>query len=203
MADKAKKRAGKETKTKKDEVSTRPLTILQKRFCLILHGMRHPNQAEALYLAGSKSKGTNLETSASRMSSNVKVKAYLDELSKKAESRAEKKADDIIRELEHLAFSRMDNYLSFGPSGITLKNMDTMTPEQIAAIAEVSETETKEGGSRKFKLHDKRAALVDLGKRFGLFPNKQEVSGPAGKPIPVMIVDFKNIKMKKEDDNTE
>ena len=54
--------------------------------------MKEPNQAEALRLAGSKSKGTNLETSASRMSSNVKVKAYMVELSKRAESRAEKKA---------------------------------------------------------------------------------------------------------------
>lgn len=182
-------------KKKAKKKPAKKLTIMQQRFCLILHSMKTTNQAEAYRLAGYKGTGKTAEQAASRLASNVKVAAYLESLGKRAEARAEKKADEIITELEKLGFSNISDYVKFGPTGITLENSESLTREQLAAIAEVSETETKDGGTQRFKLYDKIKALELLGKRFGLFPNKteQEITGKDGKPIQINIVDYRNI----------
>ena len=43
--------------------------------------------------------------------------------------------------------------------------------------------EAREVRRVKFKLADKRAALVDIGRHLGMFPNRTELSGPGGGPI--------------------
>lgn len=43
------------------------------------------------------------------------------------------------------------------------------------------------------KASDKIKALELLGKRFGLYPNNVELSGKGGKPIPVQIIDYKDV----------
>jgi phage terminase small subunit len=54
---------------------------------------------------------------------------------------------------------------------VELKSANDLTPEVAAAIAEV--TQQPNGGLR-VKLHDKRAALVDLGKHLGMFTERRE-----------------------------
>lgn len=185
MAKKSKKKAKKKAPKKKvaKKKTARklpPLTVAQKRFCQILHSMRHPNHAEAYELAGFKSTGSVASAAATRLLKRVKVAAYMEELGKRQEARAERKSDEIVAELESMAFANIADYLSFGPTGITLKDSKDLTRQQLAAVSEVSQTDTQFGGSKRFKLHDKRAALVDLGKRFGLFPNKQTIDAADG-----------------------
>ncbi len=43
------------------------------------------------------------------------------------------------------------------------------------------------------RLSDRIKSLELLGKRFGIFPNKTDIGGKDGKPIPVSIVDFGKI----------
>ena len=55
-----------------------------------------------------------------------------------------------------------------------------------AAIAEIQIDTSPDGKQRvKVKLHDKRAALMDIGKHLGMFREKIEVSGPNGGAIEV------------------
>jgi phage terminase small subunit len=51
-----------------------------------------------------------------------------------------------------------------------------------AAISEISQSDK---GGLKIKLHDKRAALVDLGRHLGIFKDRVDVThtGPNGGPI--------------------
>ena len=51
---------------------------------------------------------------------------------------------------------------------------DDIDDETAAAISEISQNAT---GGVKIKLHDKKAALVDLGRHLGLFTDKVEHSG--------------------------
>ena len=52
--------------------------------------------------------------------------------------------------------------------------------ETAAAISEVSMTDK---GGLKVKFHDKRAALVDIGKHLGMFKESVELTGKDGGPI--------------------
>jgi phage terminase small subunit len=52
--------------------------------------------------------------------------------------------------------------MTWGPLGVTLKPSSELTPEQSAAVEEVTETVTKDGGTVKIKLHSKTKA-IELG----------------------------------------
>lgn len=190
----------KKTKPKPRKKSTsKKLTILQKRFCQILHSMKTPNQTEAYCLAGYKSVGRAAESNASKVLSLHKVAAYLESLGKRAEARAEKKADEIIAELEKIGFSNIQDFI--GDSN-EIQDISKISRDKAAAVESIqSDIRHDSGDSKgytekvKIKLHDKKSALVDLGKRYGLFPNKSEheLSGKEGKPFTVNIIDFKDI----------
>jgi phage terminase small subunit len=93
-------------------------------------------------------------------------------------------AQRVLEEMAKLAFSNYGDFVKLDENGDPYVDLNDISKEQMAAISEISITEHK--GSRpsvKIKLHDKRAALNDLGKHFGLFRDKLEVSGPNGGPI--------------------
>lgn len=101
------------------------------------------------------------------------VKAELDRLGEETGVTAER----AIEETGRLAFAQMTSYLDFGPDGVLLKDIKDMTEEEIAAISEVSETVTKEGGSLRFKLHSKTTALDQLHRIFGSYKDSLEHKG--------------------------
>jgi len=73
-------------------------------------------------------------------------------------------ADKVLAELSRVAYSDMRNYATWGPDGVSLKPSDGLSDLEAVAVAEVSETTTKDGGSLRFKLHDKLGALNTLAK---------------------------------------
>lgn len=103
----------------------------------------------------------------------------------------------IVSELALLGFSNMQDYMRGGKDGDPYLDFSELTREQAAALTEVTVEDFKDGrgdGARdvrrvKFKLADKRAALVDLGKHLGMFTEKMQVSGPNGGPIPVTRIE--------------
>lgn len=96
------------------------------------------------------------------------------------EKRAQKAGvtqDQVLNELRKIAFSDMGDFASWGPHGVSMKDSEELEQEARRAVSEVSETETEHGGSRKFKLHDKVAALQLLGRHLGMFTDRLQVSG--------------------------
>jgi len=53
--------------------------------------------------------------------------------------------------------------------------------------------------SKKLSAMAKIKALELLGRRFGLFPNRQEHTGEGGGPIPLTIVQYDKVKLTKND----
>ena len=88
--------------------------------------------------------------------------------------------DRIVQELAKIAFADMRNFARWGKYGVSLINCDELTPEDSACIAELSETTTENGGSVRFKLHDKKGALELLGRHLGMFKDKVEVEIKGG-----------------------
>lgn len=104
--------------------------------------------------------------------------------------------DMVLRELAKIGFSDIRKVVRWGRTelrvadadedaepavhhGLALIGADEIDDATAAAISEISEG--REG--LKVKFHDKRGALVDIGRHLGMFPSKVEHSGPNGGPI--------------------
>lgn len=108
--------------------------------------------------------------------------AIQDVISKRSE-RTEITQDAVLKELAKLGFANMMDYMSIDKNGDPFVDFSALTRDQAAAISEVVIEEYKEGGGDdarevkrvKFKLMDKRAALVDIGKHLGMFVERKEI----------------------------
>ena len=109
----------------------------------------------------------------------------------KQERRAEVEADDVIRELAKIGFANMMDYTRVTDEGEMVVDLSKITREQAAAIGEVTVEDFMDGRGDdaravrrvRFKLADKRAALVDLGQHFALFTDNMRFAGKDGGPI--------------------
>jgi phage terminase small subunit len=94
-------------------------------------------------------------------------------------------ADAVLTELAHIGFANMLDYMSLGEDGDLFVDLSALDRDKAAAIAEVTVEDFKDGRTKdarecrrvKFKLLDKRAALVDIGKHLGMF------GGPGAPPV--------------------
>jgi phage terminase small subunit len=91
-------------------------------------------------------------------------------------SRTKITQDDVLQELARIGFSDMRTFANWGPRGVTLKSVEELDDDASRCVAEVSQTISKEGGSIRFKLHDKPTALINIGKHLGMFSDKADSS---------------------------
>lgn len=108
--------------------------------------------------------------------------AAIEAAQKKRSARLEISADRVVQELALIGFSNMQDYMKATDAGDPYLDFSGLTREQAAALAEVTIEDFKDGrgeGARdvrrvKFKLADKRAALVDIGRHLGMFTDKMK-----------------------------
>jgi phage terminase small subunit len=144
------------------------------------------NGREAYIAAGYNAAGA--EANASRLIRNDKVSARIAELKGKAAEGVVATARQVLEELTRIGLANMRDYV--GPHG-QLVDVSQLTREQTAAIQEITVDTYMDGSGEnvravkrvKFKLADKRAALVDLGRHYKLFTDKFEHGGKDGRPI--------------------
>jgi phage terminase small subunit len=91
-------------------------------------------------------------------------------------------AADIARELQRCGFANMQDFMSVGADGTPTLDWSKLSRSQAAALAQVTVDSYMDGGGKaarevksvKFRLVDKRAALVDLAKLLGFWKDKHE-----------------------------
>jgi phage terminase small subunit len=124
------------------------------------------------------------ETGFTRLMRNRDFAARLDELKAAAAEGAVVTRREVLEGLSVLARSNMLDYMRIGADGDPYVNLSDLTREQAAAIQEIT-TETymdghgndaREVKKVKFKLYDKRAALVDLGRHYSLFKDAKDIN---------------------------
>ncbi|WP_269497811.1 terminase small subunit [Castellaniella sp. S9] len=110
--------------------------------------------------------------------------------------RTEITQDMVLKELAKIGFADIRKVVRWGNTeirlndgadeglveiyhGLALTAADEIDDDTAAAIAEISQG--KEG--LKVKFHDKKGALVDIGRHLGMFKDRIEHTGAAGGPI--------------------
>jgi phage terminase small subunit len=167
----------------------RKLTSKQTRF--VAEYLTDLNGTQAAIRAGYSAK--TAQEQGSRLLSNVMVAAAIEVAQEARAHRTGVTADRVVAELAKIGFANMADYLRANPGGDPYLDFSALSRDQAAALQEVTVEDYTEGRGEekrdvkrvKFKLADKRAALVDLGRHLGLFVDRHEHSGPDGRPIQV------------------
>lgn len=158
------------------------------------------NATQAAIRAGYAESGASVE--GSRLLANAKVASAVESAMALRAVRTEITADRVLTELAKIGFSDIRKAVKWHSALITeednpdggdiavIKTVVTNTVQMVASdeidddtaacISEVSQTAT---GGVKIKLHDKRAALVDIGRHLGMFKERVEHTGKDGGPI--------------------
>ncbi|MGI8766582.1 MAG: terminase small subunit [Gemmatimonadaceae bacterium] len=157
----------------------RPLTPKQARF--VEEYLTDLNATQAAIRAGYSPK-TAYAIGVENLRKPVIVTA-LEEAMRARSERTGVTADRVVEELARIGFSDMRLFSTWGPHGVTLTGSETLSEDAARCVAEVSQTISKDGGSIRFKLHDKVGALSKLGQHLGMFPDKHEHTGKDGDPI--------------------
>jgi phage terminase small subunit len=121
----------------------------------------------------------------------------------KRSARTEITQDMVLRELAKIGFADMRKLLRWtgnlpkmdvekaeetGEVSISCANFvqlfdsDELPEDIVGAVAEISQTKD---GALKVKLHDKQAALVNIGRHLGMFKDRVEHTGKDGGPIEI------------------
>jgi phage terminase small subunit len=161
------------------------LTPKQKRF--VVEYLVDLNATKAAERAGYSKHTANEQ--GSRLLANVSVSAAIDAKQEKRLQKMEISGERVLNELALLGFSNMLDYISVGENGAARVDLSKLTRDQAAAMQEITVEEftertgededgkpTLENVRRtKFKLADKRGALVDLGRHLKLFTDRLQV----------------------------
>jgi phage terminase small subunit len=138
------------------------------------------NATQAAVRAGYSAK--TAEQQGFRLLRNARVAAALAAKQIKIADKLDVTAERVVAELAKIGFANMADYMKAGPDGDPYLDFSAISRDQAAALVEVTVEDFKDGRGEdardvrrvKFKLADKRAALVDLGKHLGLFVDRHE-----------------------------
>ena len=143
------------------------------------------SQIEAYKKAGYKDD----RAGASRLTAKDNIQTRINELLLAASQRVTVSIADVVNELCKLGFSNMADYVQPGADGLDQTiDVSQLTREQAAAVSEVAIKDNGRDREVKFKLYDKRAALVDLGKHLGAFKEAEAALAPNNIQINVNFI---------------
>lgn len=156
------------------------LTPKQEKFCLVYLETGNASEAYRQAYNTVRLSEAAIAVEASRLLDHPKIALRLAEQRQATQQRHDITVDRIVRELALIGFANMLDYVTPQSDGTVYVDLSKLTREQAAAIGEVTVEEYMEGRGEdarpvkrvKFKLSDKRAALVDLGKHLGMFPTQ-------------------------------
>ncbi len=156
------------------------LTPRQKRFCQ--EYVVDLNASQAAIRSGYVKKWA--ASTAGHLMELPAVKSYIAQLQARIGEKLEITAQEVVRELHHLAFCNIQDYLT---AGAQLLDISQISRDKASAIESLKITEIKtKAGSRKttvdFKLRDKLSALEKLGRHLGIF-NFEPDPDNGGAPI--------------------
>ena len=125
------------------------------------------NGTQAAIRAGYSPK--TAKSKASDLLKDPRVQAAVEARLQELAERAKMTQEQVFQELVKVAKADMSTFAEWGPGGVVLKDSKGLRPEDTAAVAEISQTVTEAGGTKRIRLHDKLKALELLGRYFSMF----------------------------------
>ena len=128
------------------------------------------------------------------------IKEYLATRQRDMEKRTEITQDRVLRELAKIGFADIRKAVNWGAevpvvnpetgevltaNGVVLVSSGSIDDDTAAAISEISQT----AQGIKIKMHDKKGALVDIGKHLGMFVDRVDAV-VSTRELPASIDDF-------------
>ena len=159
----------------------RGLTPKQKMF--VAEYLVDLNASAALKRAGYKS--NNPDVDGYKLLVSPSIQAEIQGAMKAREKRTLVTQDMVVAELAKMGFSNIGKYAKWSGESVSLEPSEALGEDELACVAEVSQTATQNGNSVKFKLHDKKGALELLGRHLGMFTENLNVTGE----LAVKIID--------------
>jgi phage terminase small subunit len=151
------------------------LSQKQLRFCL--EYIKHSNAKKAAIAAGYSEHSAAAQ--GSRLLTNAKVKAWLQKQTTQIAEQAGITADKVLQEMAAVGMTRITDVMEWDANGnMVMKESAVLTPEQAAAISEVTQVEVvnpKTGDittTTRLKLHPKVTALTKLAEWLGIGPDQ-------------------------------
>ncbi len=110
----------------------------------------------------------SVHAQASQLLGNPKIQNAIDQCLKNYGTNHKVLKQRVLTQLTNLGFSDIRNYMNFNNERIVIKDSDTLTKEQAAAIVEVKERTTKNGTTVTFKLAQKERSLELIARHLGM-----------------------------------
>ena len=132
------------------------------------------NATQAAIRAGYSS--NTAKSQGQRLLTHVDIQAEIKQAMDGRSERTKIEADEVLKRIWNIANANMRDYITWGPGGVKLKSVDELTEDQTAAVAEVSETITEHGGTKRIRLHDKMAALDKVAKHLGMYLDRRSAN---------------------------
>jgi phage terminase small subunit len=139
---------------------------------------------EAYVIAGYKENHGNASVFAQRPEVAERIK----EIKSVVSARAHVTAERVLAELARIGFAKATDVITIKDGKVIVADTESLSPDIKAAISEISQT--RDG--LKVKMHDKRAALENLGKHLGLFKENIDLN------VNVSLADLVNGSYKIE-----
>ncbi len=159
------------------------LTPKQERFAL--EWLIDFNATQAAVRAGYSPRTANEQ--GARLLAKASVQALVAKQRDKFMRKADVSKERVIEEYRRIAFAEPRAVMTWGPSGVILKESSELTEDEAAAVAEVAEVPTREGVAVRIKMHSKTEALKALAQHLGLFDGHTG-EGAAPAEVKVLVV---------------
>ena len=170
------------------------LTAKQESACLKYLECGDKSEAYRHAYNTANMKPETINRAAHELFENPKITARMKELWAGIERRTEITVDRVLNELALLGFANMADYIRIGADGDPFIDLSDLTREQAAAISETMVEDYYEGRGEdarqvrkvRLKFHDKRGALVDIGKHLGMFVDRSEIEVKQKGPLVIV-----------------
>lgn len=153
------------------KVADRALTPRERAF--VMEYLVDRSQTEAAARAGYRGKRETLRTIGWELMLRPNVRAAIEEAEASLRARVGITQERVANELALIAFARMSDFGSWGPDRFTPVESSELADGKAAAVAQIK---VDKEGNLQIKLHDKQAALTQLGRHLGMFTDKIEFS---------------------------
>jgi phage terminase small subunit len=174
------------------------MALTAKQQCFVAEYLIDLNATQAATRAGYSARTANEQ--GARLLAKASVQAALSEAMKARETRTHITQDRVLAELAKIGFADIRKAVRWG-EGVAVTNEMTNTTEIVNGVALVGSEEIDDATAAsisevsqtaqgiKIKMHDKRAALVDIGRHLGMFTDKLDATVTT-KTLPASVDDF-------------